>query len=683
MSQANPITNNDNLQVALDLARRRIPVFPFRLVPNPKPGKDPRKTPCIEDWQNRASTNEAQIRRWFGKWPDAMPGIPMGPRTGLLTLDIDQKNGKDGFAGLRAIGFNPEILSDIMSATPSGGRHAVFRWEEGMGNSAAGLPAGVDVRGEGGYIAAPGATHAGGTYRLLSGSLTVDPPALPEALKPRLKAKEPGQGEPTGLPFHVIREALMALPNESDEYGREAWVKVGMALHCEADGDEGGREAWHEWSAQWPGYDPGATDAAWDSFKSEGGVTGWTIITDAEHHGWHNATVTELRLMQDRERQLSVFDDMLESEQDDWREGLDAEALALLGLGPDPNSDDLVMLSPDQCALADPPPYVVKGMIARGNVVSVVGAPGVGKSVLAPFLAYAVAQGRPVFGMRTKPGKVFYIPAENESDMQLRIRALRQELGPADDFRLVMGGSAALKNAAFMRKLKTAIKHERPSMIVVDTLAAAMPGFDENSSEGMGEAIALVRSLTQWGAAVLIVHHDTKAGDGKPRGHSSLHGIVDMNLALERSTDGDVTGSPSKNRNGPSHRPMLAYSIRRVAMGADADGDDLSTVICEESEASATRPRKSLTAKQKAALGILTELLDGRPSIAVSDWRAGCIASAAVSGAEEENDRRKAFRRIMESLAQEGHVAILDDMASLHGDRLAERFTDDMAEEGA
>lgn len=50
----------------------------------------------------------------------------------------------------------------------------------------------MDVRGEGGYVPAPGATHAGGAYRLLSGSHTDDLPPRPEALKPRRKAKDPG-----------------------------------------------------------------------------------------------------------------------------------------------------------------------------------------------------------------------------------------------------------------------------------------------------------------------------------------------------------------------------------------------------------------------------------------------------------------------------------------------------------
>jgi hypothetical protein len=49
-------------------------------------------------------------------------------------------------------------------------------------------------------------------------------------------------------------------------------------------------------------------------------------------------------------------------------------------------------MSPEQCVETNPRPYLVKGMLAEADVGCIVGAPGVGKSVLAPALAYAVAQ---------------------------------------------------------------------------------------------------------------------------------------------------------------------------------------------------------------------------------------------------------------------------------------------------
>jgi len=39
-----------------------------------------------------------------------------------------------------------------------------------------------------------------------------------------------------------------------------------------------------------------------------------------------------------------------------------------------------------------------------------------------------------------------------------------------------------------------------------------------------------------------------------------------MNLALKRGDDGVVVGIPSKNKNGPSNEPTLAFRIKVVEL---------------------------------------------------------------------------------------------------------------------
>lgn len=509
MSQDNPITNNDNLQAALDLAKAGIAIFPARAE---------NKRPHVKEWQTVATIESAQIRRWWKKWPDAMPATPTGRRNGVAVLDIDLKDGKNGGAALRALGLDLDTLSPCTVATPSGGQHLYFRWPEGMGNSAAGLPAGVDVRGQGGYVIAPGATNGRGCYRHLGGALTGDLPIWPDALRIATQAPSEGSGEASGLPFPVIRQALMALPNDGDEYAsRDAWLKIGMALHRERDAAEDGREAWHEWSEQHSTYDAEKTDAAWDSFKPEGGVTGWTIITDAERHGWQNVTVTELRRQFDAERMLSLFDQCFTKEE--------LEAITIAGiLGESAEADAgqiasparLTFLTPADCAALPARPYVIKGLLAQGDVAAIVGAPGSGKSLLAPRLGYAVAQGAEVFGKRTRQGGVFYVAVEDGHGMRGRLSALRQDHGEANAFDLVSGVSDLLSKSGELAELRNAVKTHRPALVIIDTLAVAFPGLEENTAEGMGQVVTAARSLTKWGAAVILIHHDTKAGDGPP-----------------------------------------------------------------------------------------------------------------------------------------------------------------------
>src|SRR6266568_4446716 len=87
-------------------------------------------------------------------------------------------------------------------------------------------------------------------------------------------------------------------------------------------------------------------------------------------------------------------------------------------------SGRLVLLTPADCAVAKHRPYVAKGLIGEGDLALIIGQPGAGKSVLGPHMAYAVAQGRAIFGRRVRQGRVLYIAAEDGPGMRIRTRAL-------------------------------------------------------------------------------------------------------------------------------------------------------------------------------------------------------------------------------------------------------------------
>jgi predicted ATP-dependent serine protease len=203
------------------------------------------------------------------------------------------------------------------------------------------------------------------------------------------------------------------------------------------------------------------------------------------------------------------------------------------------------LLSPGECADAPSRGYIIKGFVAPGDVGCIFGAPGAGKSLISPHLGYAVAQGRGAFGMRTKAGRVFYVAAEDPHGMRGRVSALKLRHGDADDFTLVEGVSDLLaKGSPDFTALLAAVAEHKPSLIFIDTLAMAFPGLEENSAEDMGRVVALARRLTAHGAAVVLIHHDTKAGTPTPRGHSLLNGALDMALQLfARDETGIVRGS--------------------------------------------------------------------------------------------------------------------------------------------
>lgn len=135
---------------ARELARAGVAVFPC------VPGE---KTPIVASGFRRATTDPHQVAQWWRWQPSANIGIPTGAVSGLVVIDVDV-HGVDGYAAYaRAAraGLIPAPLATV--TTPTGGRHAYFpavparvqrSWAVGK--------AGVDCRGDGGYVIAPPST---------------------------------------------------------------------------------------------------------------------------------------------------------------------------------------------------------------------------------------------------------------------------------------------------------------------------------------------------------------------------------------------------------------------------------------------------------------------------------------------------------------------------------------------
>lgn len=133
-----------------------------------------------------ATTNAADVRRLFALAPKAV-GYLIACRGRLVGLDIDRKNGVDGYATLAQLGREhgfviPEMTTTVF--TPSGGAHLWMTVAEGVTvpNSVGRLGAGLDVRGTGGYVVGPGSTGRAGEYGFHPKLGYVDPQPVPEQL---------------------------------------------------------------------------------------------------------------------------------------------------------------------------------------------------------------------------------------------------------------------------------------------------------------------------------------------------------------------------------------------------------------------------------------------------------------------------------------------------------------------
>ena len=70
-------------------------------------------------------TNEReQVIKLFSQYPDSGLGIPTGPSNGITVIDVDIKNGIDGWFNLRALEIDIPLTGLVR--TPSGGFHLYF-----------------------------------------------------------------------------------------------------------------------------------------------------------------------------------------------------------------------------------------------------------------------------------------------------------------------------------------------------------------------------------------------------------------------------------------------------------------------------------------------------------------------------------------------------------------------------
>lgn len=134
-------------RAARELARLGVPVFPCA------PGG---KRPIPKRGFHDATTDVSQVEAWWRQRPAANLAIPTGAASGVVVVDVDvhKVNGYAAFERAARSEVLPEPLAVV--TTPTGGRHLYFpadaeheqrSWQVGR--------AGIDFRGDGGYIIVP------------------------------------------------------------------------------------------------------------------------------------------------------------------------------------------------------------------------------------------------------------------------------------------------------------------------------------------------------------------------------------------------------------------------------------------------------------------------------------------------------------------------------------------------
>jgi hypothetical protein len=160
------------LEAALEYAGRGLPVFPCN-----------GKRPYTEHGFHDASTDTATVLEWWQRFRSANIGIPTGAASGIDVLDVDvQHGGGNTLAALER--EHGKLPATVEVLTPGGGRHYWYRHgSRDLRSTAAVLGAGLDTRGEGGYVVVPPSVGENGrAYRFTRGREKIEPTEPPDWL---------------------------------------------------------------------------------------------------------------------------------------------------------------------------------------------------------------------------------------------------------------------------------------------------------------------------------------------------------------------------------------------------------------------------------------------------------------------------------------------------------------------
>ena len=230
----------------------------------------------------------------------------------------------------------------------------------------------------------------------------------------------------------------------------------------------------------------------------------------------------------------------------------------------------------------EPVEWLIEGVIPVGSFTALYGPPGSFKSFIALDIAEAIATGRSWMGRTVnKTGAVLYLAGEGFGGIGARIKACKMHHQTEDGapiyivrHQLNLRSSAedfnALMMAVVMLVEQTGMEF---SLAIVDTLARAFGGGNENSSEDMGAFITAMGKVQEFlNCALMVLHHSGKDAAKGLRGHSSLLGAVDTELELLRF-DEQLKGviTISKQKDGADNErfgfEMVEVEIRPAGLG--------------------------------------------------------------------------------------------------------------------
>lgn len=461
---ANRSPQSSRKDAALAFARMGWAVFP--LAPGTK--IPPKGSNGFQD----ATTDLATITAAFDAMPNANIGLPTGLPNGVFVVDcdLDPDKAKNGLRELRRLEKQHGALPKTRTVmTPRDGRHLYFKMPDRktIKSGADVLAPGIDIRGDGGYVVAPGSTVNGKAYKVINSHEPADAPAW------LIEAARKGTSKPKA-------DRATAQFNAAENVGRLDLAKL-ENIHERPDGSI---------KAACPACRAAGEDRTGDHLliKPDGKFGCAKYADDGEHR-----------------RQI-------------WK-------VAGAKSAP-PQARRLSELVRPQKG-HDPDELLSHRYVCRGGGLLLCGPTGIGKSSLAMQCAIRWALGRECLGIRpTRPLKSLIIQAENDDGDLAEMRdgviaglgLTTEEAKTACENILVVREDSRTGFDFFLTVVRPLLEMNQPDLLWIDPALAYLGG----EASAQKDVTAFLRNhlnplLREFNCGALIVHHTNKPPTGREK----------------------------------------------------------------------------------------------------------------------------------------------------------------------
>lgn len=612
------------------------------------------KRPVVATGFKAASRDRAIIMAQFDRPGASMIGVPTGKVSGIVAIDVDIKEGRDGSEWLEE---NRAALPETRThRTRSGGLHLLFAAPDGVEirNSASKVAPGVDVRGEGGYIIMPPSP----------GYLIADP------------------SEPAEMPGWLVRACVRQdppdLPPERPQERHERYTQAAIDGEVAAilRAGEGSRNVTLNTAAVRLGTLVGAgqmTRRTAEVELQQAGLAAGLLIREVL------ATIKSgLDFGVRNPREMPKTNGAI------WHRPAGPEPEEPTAEPPPAKDAHGQKPRITITRFADVQPLVetadlVEDMLGIGTMSVIYGESNSGKTFFATDLGLHIACGWPWHDRHVERTGVIYCALEGTHGIRNRIAAFKLEHGldSADVwFGFVSAPLNLCQSDEDSKALVAAINAEakelkvKTGLIIMDTLARAMAGGNENAPDDMGALIRnsdIIRRDT--GAHVMWVHHSGKDAAKGARGHTSLLAATDTEIEISVESAAR-TARVTKQRDYEC-TGTYAFTLKVVELGHNQRGKAVTSCVVEkvgEHTACAVAVRRLRTGHNKRALEVLADLVatsgqeghsgvpTGYSSVPEKWWRER-FYDRAMPGAEAEA-KKKAFRRAADALIADRSVGM-------------------------